>query len=106
MEYTEKEILRDFKLIEDIEEIKEEEDISFAVSILNKRTKVSCMEFEDTSYVHPASNIVERLFSIGKKLYCHNRPALTPFHFETQLYLFVNMAWWEMSLVNSIIIKE
>ena len=107
LEYKEKEILRDLKLIVDIEEIKEDDkDTSFVVSILNKRTKVSCGEFEDTSYVPPTSNIVERLFSIGKKLYCHTRPALTPFHFEMQLYLFVNRTWWDISLVNSIIIKE
>ena len=72
----------------DIEKIKEDDkDTSFVVSILNKRTKVSCVEFEDTSYVPPTSNIVERLFNIGKKLYCHTRPALTPFYFEMQLYL-------------------
>ena len=50
--------------------------------------------------------MVERLFSVVKKVASSDRPNLNPYHFEMQLFLHINRNIWDEKLVGKIIINE
>ena len=83
----------------------ESEIKSFAEEVLAKKTKIIKTSYISTSFIPPTSNVVERLFSLGKKVFAHDRANLSPTHFEMQMFLFVNRSYWDIEFVNLILVE-
>ena len=54
-------------------------------------------------FVKPTSNMIERFFSRAKFILGQHRYAITPEHFESQLFLQANHRFWEIKIVQELI---
>ena len=108
MDFFDKEQLVDFLILseENTQGNDNDEIYSFAEQSLNKKIKVQGNEYEDTTFISPTRNVVERLFSVTRAVLTDQRGNLTPFHFEMKLFLHINRELWDAGLTNELLIKE
>ena len=66
------------------------------------RKVVETEKYIDLNFISPTSCIVERLFSQAKMILTPKRCAMTLEHLETQLFLKINIRFWDKSTVAKI----
>ena len=82
-----------------------DESVSFAVKALSA-AKIPRMEdgkSYDLNWLPATSNICERLFSRSKYTLTPYRSHMTPFNFESSMFLLINRDFWDIELVGQII---
>lgn len=60
-------------------------------------------EYNDTRFILPTTNLIERLFSNTRRAYTDYRRNISPTHFESQMFLYCNRDHWTIADVNSIV---
>ena len=59
---------------------------------------------QSLKFVKPTSNMIERFFFSGAKFFLgQHRYAITPEHFESQLFLQANRRFWDIETVHEFI---
>jgi hypothetical protein len=81
-------------------------DAPLAVQALKKKRNVMQSDFIDIEFIPPTSNIVERLFSAARLVLTDYRKSMTPYTFECVMFLKINRALWDSSLVSKIVVKS
>jgi hypothetical protein len=88
------------------QEALDEEDLSFAERVLKrqrKEEKKSTSKYIDTTFLLPTSCVVERLFSMAKRVFNLHRRSMTPKTLEALLFLNQNRSLWNMATIASIV---
>ena len=79
------------------------DNLNFAQRLLKRRRiSTDLLEYMDLSFIPPTSNIVERLFSTAKLILRDQRASLLPITFEMILFLKVNMDWWNLQTIHTV----
>ena len=76
----------------------------FAEAIMQKRQKKEDeLKYLNCRFLFPASNILERFFSVAGHALNDLRQNITPQHLEQQLFLRANQKYWTVKTVNSVL---
>ena len=79
-----------------------QENVSFADLVLSQSKKRNMV---DLSWIPSTSNRVERLFSVVRNIYTDYRKRISPVNLESQMFLKLNRAYWDVFTVESCINK-
>ena len=79
-----------------------EEECDFATKLLNV-SQMMRSGYQDLSWIPPSSNHIERFFSKAKFFMGSHRCAMTPEHFEAQLFLHVNKTFWDVNTIQALL---
>ena len=71
-----------------------------------KKARVSVSEYENTLWIPPDSNAVERLFSRAKLVLTPKRMSMLPLHLEVVLFIHLNRQFWNESTVQEIFLDK
>ena len=63
-------------------------------------------EYENTSWISPNSNAVERLFSRAKLILTPKRMAMLPLHLEIVLFLHCNRSFWNDQTIQEMFASQ
>ena len=72
------------------------------VELALKKQKLGCASYVDMAFIPPTSNVVERLFSGARLILTDYRKSMTPYTFECLMFLKMNRAFWDISLVAKV----
>ena len=79
-----------------------QENVSFADLVLSQSKKRNMV---DLSWIPSTSNRVERLFSVVRNIYTDYRKRISLVNLESQMFLKLNRAYWDVFTVESCINK-
>jgi hypothetical protein len=71
-----------------------------------KKRKLNISSYVDMTFIPPTSNIVERLFSKARLVLTDYRKSMSPYTFECIMFLKMNNALWDISLVSKLKMKN
>ena len=104
---TEKDTLKNFKNSEITLAVSTpiDESVSFAERALfvAKIPRMEDGKSHDLNWLPATSNICERLFSKSKYTLTRYRSHMTPFTFESSMFLHINRDFWDLELVSQIL---
>ena len=87
------------------EEEVEDTSLTFAERALKRQRMQQSTKsaYNDTRFLLPTSNHVERLFSMSKRIFTEKRRRLLPRTLEALLFLKQNRTLWNMALVSIVV---
>ena len=104
-------LLRMFKVHEEDTDQEPDEQLTIAEMAMHakKRRKVTkrmATTFKDLSFIHPTSNMVERLFSRARLVLTDYRKSMSPYTFECLMFLGNNRDLWNMGKVAEVLSRK
>ncbi|KAG6942121.1 hypothetical protein JG687_00019248 [Phytophthora cactorum] len=85
------------------QDAEEDENESFVERFRKKRSLMQQEQhYELLRSIPPTSNIVERVFSVTRTTFGHERNSLQPITLEQILFLRQNESYWDVSTVGSL----
>lgn len=70
---------------------------------LLKRSKAEKSPYRSVNHVSPTSNVVERLFSVAKRIMTQDRKKMSAEHFSSVLFLKCNIHRWNAKTIQKVI---
>lgn len=107
---NEQRAVKDFKLEHNSQENRNNRRLSLAERAI-KRHRVSVgstqkSQYMDLRFLLATSNICERLFSIAGYATSDRRQGIDPYNLEIQLFLYVNVEYWDINEVHALVSKS